>query len=268
MTDILERILATKREEIAAGKRQRPLAAVKDACAGLPPPRGFRRALDRTIAAGGAAVVAEIKRASPSAGVLREPFDVAAIAASYAAGGATCASVLTDVQYFRGHGRNLELARAAAPLLPALRKDFIVEPWQIYESRSLGADAILLIVAALDDDRLRELLALTAGLDMDALVEAHDAEELERALALGATLIGINNRDLKTFRTDIGTTLALAPRVPDGVTLITESGIRTAQDVARLRRHGVNGFLVGEAFMRAADPGAELRRMFGESAWD
>ncbi|HET7569064.1 MAG TPA: indole-3-glycerol phosphate synthase TrpC [Gammaproteobacteria bacterium] len=261
MADILQRILATKREEIAAGKRAQPLAELRSLVADLPPQRGFRQALDAKIARGEPAVIAEIKRASPSAGMLRDPFDVGAIAASYAAAGAACFSVLTDETYFQGRGRNIELAHAAASL-PALRKDFIIDPWQVYESRLLGADALLLIVAALDDRRLAELLQLAAEVGLDALVEVHDAVELERALTAGAGLIGINNRDLKTFKTDLATTLDLAPRLPAGATLITESGIRTATDVARLREQGIHGFLVGEAFMRAPDPGAKLRELF------
>lgn len=261
MTDILQRILATKRDEIAIGKRVRPLSVLRARAAAMSPTRGFRRALDAATARDESAVIAEIKRASPSAGLLRQTFDVTAIAASYAAAGATCLSVLTDEQYFQGHGRNIELARAAAAL-PALRKDFITDPWQVYESRVLGADAILLIVAALDDVRLRDLLALAGELGLDALVEVHDAAELERALAAEAGLVGINNRDLKSFVTDIGTTVALAAHLPPGVTTVTESGIRTAADVSRLRMAGVNCFLVGEAFMRAPDPGAELKRLF------
>ncbi|HET6656176.1 MAG TPA: indole-3-glycerol phosphate synthase TrpC [Gammaproteobacteria bacterium] len=262
MTDILQRILATKRNEVAAGKQKRPLAALREAATDLPSPRGFRHALDDKIAQGEAAVIAEIKRASPSAGLLRDPFDVGAIASSYAAAGAACLSVLTDETYFGGHGRNIKLARSAASL-PALRKDFIIDPWQIYESRLLGADALLLIVAALDNACLAELLELTAAVGLDALVEVHEGVELERALAAGAGLVGINNRDLKTFNTDIATTLDLAPRLPTGVTLVTESGIRTGGDVARLREQGVHGFLVGEAFMRAPEPGAKLRELFG-----
>ncbi|HET7307743.1 MAG TPA: indole-3-glycerol phosphate synthase TrpC [Gammaproteobacteria bacterium] len=262
MGDILQRILATKREEVAAGKNTRPLAELRAAAANLPPPRGFRRALDTRIARREPAVIAEIKRASPSAGILRDPFDVGTIAASYAAAGAACFSVLTDETYFQGQGRNIELARAAAPV-PALRKDFIIDAWQVYESRLLGADALLLIVAALDDRRLAELLQLATEVGLDTLVEVHDADELERALAAGAELVGINNRDLKTFVTDIATTLNLMPKLPAGVTLITESGIRTAADVARLTEQGVHGFLVGEAFMRAPDPGGKLRELFG-----
>ncbi|HET7371394.1 MAG TPA: indole-3-glycerol phosphate synthase TrpC [Gammaproteobacteria bacterium] len=261
MTDILNRILATKREEIAAGKQVRSLTDLRAAVEGMPPLRGFRDALSSKISRGEPAVIAEIKRASPSAGLLRDPFDVGAIAASYAAAGAACVSVLTDETYFQGHGRNIELARSAAPL-PALRKDFIIDPWQVYESRLLGADALLLIVAALDDQRLAELLQLAGDLGLDALVEVHDGDELERALAAGAKLVGINNRDLKTFETDISTTLDLLPQLPTDVTLVTESGIRAPEDVARLRTQGVHGFLVGEAFMRAPDPGEKLRDLF------
>lgn len=265
MSDILQSIVATKREEVAAGKRARSLAELRAAVADLPSPRGFHRALRAKLRAGEPAIIAEIKQASPSAGVLRQPFDVGTIAASYASAGAACLSVLTDESYFKGHGRNLELARAAAPL-PALRKDFIIDPWQVYESRSLGADALLLIVAALDDARLRELMALAAEVQLDALVEVHDGEELDRALDAGANLLGINNRDLKSFETTTATTLALLPRVPQDVTLITESGIRTANDVAQLQERGINGFLVGEIFMRAPDPGEKLRELFSTQA--
>jgi indole-3-glycerol phosphate synthase len=261
MANILHTIVTTKRGEIAAGKRSRPLNELRAGAADMPPPRGFKRALDSKIAAGDAAIIAEIKRASPSAGILREPFDVGAIAASYANAGARCLSVLTDEPYFKGNARNLELARAAAPL-PALRKDFIIDPWQIYESRVLGADALLLIVAALDDAQLASLLESAAAVELDALVEVHNAPELARALDAGANLIGINNRDLKTFETDIATTLDLLRRIPGEVTLVTESGIRTPADIASLRAAGVHAFLIGEAFMRAPDPGRKLRELF------
>lgn len=260
--DILKRILATKARELAGKSATRPLPALRAALEDATPPRGFLAALQQRIAAGKPAVIAEIKRASPSKGLLRADFDVRAIAKSYAAAGAACLSVLTDKAYFQGRDDYLAEARSACAL-PALRKDFIIDPWQVYESRLLGADAILLIVAALGDAMLADLAALAADLGMDALVEVHDAEELERALALGAPLIGVNNRDLRSFQTDVQTTLTLLPHVPADRLLVTESGIATPADVARLRAQGVQAFLVGETCMRAADPGAKLRELFG-----
>ncbi|HPE74123.1 MAG TPA: indole-3-glycerol phosphate synthase TrpC, partial [Candidatus Competibacter sp.] len=230
--------------------------------ANLPAPRPFQDQLTRTIAAGRAAVIAEIKRASPSKGLLRDPFEPAAIAQSYAAAGAACLSVLTDRDFFQGHEDYLRAARAACDL-PTLRKDFIVDPYQVHEARLIGADCILLIVAALDDATLGELARLAAELGLDVLVEVHDAEELERALATGATLIGINNRNLRTFETRLDTTLDLLSQIPKDRTVVTESGIHTSADVALMREHGVHAFLVGEAFMRASDPGAKLAELFG-----
>ena len=259
--DVLKRILARKAEELAEKSAARPLPALRAALEGLPPARGFQAALREHITAGKPAVIAEIKKASPSQGLLRADFDVSAIARSYAAAGATCLSVLTDEPHFQGRDDHLTEARAACTL-PALRKDFIIDPWQVYESRLLGADAILLIVVALGDAMLADLTTLAADLGMDALVEVHDAAELERALAVGAPLIGINNRDLRTFHTDPETTLKLLPRVPADRLLVTESGLATCADVGRMRAAGVRAFLVGEAFMRAADPGAKLRELF------
>lgn len=259
--DVLKRILARKAEEVAEKSAARPLPALRAALQGMPPPRGFLAALEQRIATGKPAVVAEIKKASPSKGLLRAEFDVATIARGYATAGAACLSVLTDEPHFQGRDDYLVEARAVCTL-PALRKDFIVDPWQVYESRLLGADAILLIVAALGDAMLVDLNALAADLGMDALVEVHDAEELERALAVGAELIGVNNRNLRSFHTDLQTTLGLLPRVPADRLLVTESGIATHADVVRLRAAGVNAFLVGETFMRAADPGAKLRELF------
>jgi indole-3-glycerol phosphate synthase len=227
----------------------------------MPPPRDFVGALRTRIAAGRPAVIAEIKRASPSRGVLREAFDPAAVAAAYAANGAACLSVLTDRQFFQGAPEHLVAARAASGL-PALRKDFVIDPYQVDEARALGADCILLIVAALDDERLRDLEARARDLGMAVLVEVHDAAELERALRLATPLIGINNRDLRRFETRLETTLALRPRIPDDRLAITESGIASREDVALMRGHGVHAFLVGEAFMRAPDPGAALARLF------
>lgn len=260
--DVLKRILADKARELAAKSAARPLRMLRAALDGAPPPRGFLEALQACVTAGKPAVIAEIKRASPSRGLLRADFDVGAIAKSYAAAGATCLSVLTDAAHFQGRDDYLVAARSVCAL-PALRKDFIIDPWQVYESRLLGADAILLIVAALGDAMLADLAALAADLGMDALLEVHDADELERALALGAPLIGVNNRDLHNFHTDLQTTLALQPRIPADRLLVTESGIATQADVARLRARGVHAFLVGETFMRAADPGAKLRELFG-----
>jgi indole-3-glycerol phosphate synthase len=214
------------------------------------------------VGAGAAAVIAEIKRASPSKGVLREDFRPAEIAASYARGGAACLSVLTDSDFFQGSETHLVEARGACDL-PVIRKDFIVDPYQVYEARAIGADCILLIVACLADAQLADLSALAHELGMDVLVEAHDADELGRAAAVPGRLIGINNRNLRTFEVSPETTIGLLDRVPPGRLLVTESGILTPEDVARMRRHGVNAFLVGEAFMRAPDPGAELRRLFG-----
>jgi indole-3-glycerol phosphate synthase len=227
-----------------------------------PAVRPFLDALEARVEAGAAAVIAEIKRASPSKGLLREDFDPAAIARAYEAAGATCLSVLTDRDFFQGEDAHLEDARAACAL-PVLRKDFVIDPYQVYEARVMGADCVLLIVAALGDATLRELLRLTHELGMNALVEVHDGAELDRALSLDAALIGVNNRDLRSFETRLETTLALAEQVPANRLLVTESGIHTAGDVDRMRSHGVHAFLVGEAFMRAPDPGARLAELFG-----
>jgi indole-3-glycerol phosphate synthase len=261
MSDILNRILAVKAVEIAQALAACPLAAMRERASASSPVRDFAGALRARIDAGQAAVIAEIKKASPSKGVLREDFDPPAIAASYAAGGAACLSVLTDSQFFQGAPEYLAAARAACPL-PALRKDFIVEPYQVFESRALGADCILLIVAALDLTQLRELESLASELGMAVLVEVHDVAELDLALQLQTPLVGINNRDLRTFDVTLETTLGLLPRVPPERLVITESGILSRADVARMRAHKVNAFLVGEAFMRTPDPGAALRELF------
>jgi indole-3-glycerol phosphate synthase len=261
MSDILARILATKADEIAAAKRARPPREAEAAARAMPPPRDFEGALRAIAHAGRPAVIAEIKKASPSRGVLREKFDPPAIAASYAAGGAACLSVLTDRLYFQGAPEYLAAARAACEL-PVLRKDFIVDPYQIAESRALGADAILLIVAALADAQLAELDACARDLGMAALVEVHDASELDRALALAPRVVGINNRNLRTFETSLATTIELTPRMPRETLVVTESGILGKADVALMRAHGVNAFLVGEAFMRAEDPGKALATLF------
>jgi indole-3-glycerol phosphate synthase len=259
--DILRKILARKAEEITERARRTPLAELKKQLAQAPAPRGFLKAIRSRIATGQPAVIAEIKKASPSKGLLRADFDPAGIAESYERHGATCLSVLTDEEFFQGSDAYLQQARAACTL-PVLRKDFTMEAYQVYEARVLGADAILLIVAALNDAQLRELAELAAELGMDALVEVHDAAELEHALALPAPLIGINNRDLRTFHTSLETTLDLLGKIPADRVVVTESGIHAPADVARLRAHGVSVFLVGEAFMKADDPGGKLQELF------
>lgn len=262
MTDILQRILARKAEEIAERSARLPLAELSARIEGLPPTRGFAAAIEDKLAAGLPAVIAEVKKASPSKGVIRADFDPAAIARSYASGGAACLSVLTDRDFFQGSEAYLEQARAACDL-PVLRKDFVIDPYQVYEARAIGADCILLIVAALGDAALLELSLLAAELDLDVLCEVHDAQELERALALPVPLVGVNNRNLRTFETSLETSLALKPRVADDDRiLVAESGIHTREDVARLRAAGIHAFLVGEAFMRADDPGQALDRLF------
>jgi indole-3-glycerol phosphate synthase len=261
VSDILERILAVKRAELADAKRDRPLAAVRAQAAAQAPPRDFVGALRMQIAAGRPAVIAEIKRASPSRGVLREEFDPAAIARSYARHGAACLSVLTDTQFFQGAPEHLALAREASGL-PALRKDFVIDDYQVHESRALCADCILLIVAALDLPRMRALEAAAHSLGMAVLVEVHDAGELDTALNLTTPLVGINNRNLRTFETRLETTLDLLARVPGDRLVVTESGILTPPDVARMRANAVQAFLVGEAFMRATDPGIALEELF------
>lgn len=258
---VLARILSVKREEVARASRQRDLASLRAEAEAMPACRGFVKALRTRMQAGHAAVIAEIKRASPSKGLLRESFDPAAIARSYADHGAACLSVLTDVEFFRGAPEYLGLARAASGL-PALRKDFMIDPYQVYEARVWGADCILLIVSALDRARLHELEAQALALGMAVLVEVHDAVELEVALELKTPLLGVNNRNLRTFDTSLDTTLDLQPRIPAGRLLVTESGIATRADVDIMRHRGVNGFLVGEAFMRAENPGKALQELF------
>lgn len=262
--DILKRILARKAEEIAERMRSTPLAAVRTAAEASATPRGFVAALRARIARGAPAVIAEIKKASPSKGLLRASFNPAAIARSYERHGATCVSVLTDVDFFQGVDRHLRAARLACTL-PLLRKDFTIDPYQVYEARALGADCILLIVAALSDTQLTELAALARTLQLDALIEVHDAADLKRALAIDAPLIGINNRNLRTFETSLDVTLSLLPTIPKDRLVVTESGILTPSDVARMRSHGVHVFLVGEAFMRAPDPGSKLSELFSET---
>ncbi len=264
--DVLAKILASKVGEVAVAKRQRSQSELERDAERAEAPRGFARALAARIANGRAAVIAEIKKASPSRGLLRAAFHPAAIARSYEAGGATCLSVLTDELYFQGSREALVAARAACGL-PVLRKDFMVDAYQVAESRAMGADCILLIVAALDRAALVELAKAAHEYGMDVLVEAHDARELDLALALDSdparTVLGINNRNLRTFETRLETTLDLVARVPKDRVLVTESGIATADDIARMRSAGVHGFLIGETFMRAEVPGAALEALFG-----
>jgi indole-3-glycerol phosphate synthase len=259
--DILKKIVRRKVEEITERLQERSLAQLQQDLADASPPRGFADAIAAKIAAGQAGVIAEIKRASPSKGVLRVDFTPAEIAQSYAQGGAACLSVLTDIDFFQGSDVYLRQARAACPL-PVIRKDFIIDPYQVYEARALGADSILLIVACLEDRQLCELNELAHHLGMDVLIEVHDAEELERALRVENRLIGINNRNLRTFEVSLDTTLDLLSQIPQDRIVVTESGILRHEDVALMREHGVNAFLVGEAFMRAEDPGARLAELF------
>ena len=261
MSDILNQILATKREEITLGKQVLSEVQWLTKAARLEPARGFTKAMFEAVAAGKPAVIAEVKRASPSKGVLREPFDPEAIAKTYAAHGATCLSVLTDIQYFKGAPQYLDMARQASGL-PAIRKDFIIDTYQVVQARGLGADAILLIVSALDLPQLLELEACANELGMDVLVEVHDAEEMELALQMKTRLLGVNNRNLRTFEVSLQTTLDLKKMVAADHLLVTESGIASRDDVALMRGNGVHAFLVGEAFMRAADPGVALEQLF------
>ncbi|HUW29485.1 MAG TPA: indole-3-glycerol phosphate synthase TrpC [Sulfuriferula sp.] len=262
MSDILNKILAVKTAEVAAAKDENPFEAIRAAAEFAVPPRDFCGALRARTAAGRAAVIAEIKKASPSKGLLRENFQPADIAMSYARHGAACLSVLTDREFFQGSPDYLRAARDACDL-PVLRKDFMIDPYQVYEARAMGADCILLIVAALPLAKMQELEALAHGLGMAVLVESHNAAELEQALQLATPLQGINNRNLRTFETSLQTTLDLLPMLGDQHIAVTESGILSRADVALMREHGVNAFLVGEAFMRADDPGVELARLFG-----
>ena len=264
MNDILQRILDRKREEVAERKRAVSLAEVRHRADAALPARGFAAALRDCARARRPAVIAEVKKASPSKGLIRPDFAPAAIARSYAAAGAACLSVLTDVKFFQGSDADLGEARAACAL-PVLRKDFTLDKYQVFEARAIGADALLLIAAALDNAELAHLHAIAVDIGLDVLVEVHNAVDLRRALQLPAeahTLLGINNRDLTTFETSIDTTLFLMGAVPRGRLLVTESGIGTRADVERLRRAGIEAFLIGEAFMRAADPGAELAALF------
>jgi indole-3-glycerol phosphate synthase len=261
MSDILQRIVAVKQEEVQQARRVRSLADLHSDVAQAPPVRGFAAALQARVAAGRPAVIAEVKKASPSKGVLREHFVPADIARSYEAGGAVCLSVLTDVQFFQGSTAYLQQARAACSV-PVLRKDFIIDPYQVVEARAMGADCILLIAACLDDAQMSELEVCALELGLDVLVEVHDAPELERALRLKTPLVGVNNRNLRTFAVSLDTTLELRDRIPAGRLLVTESGILSREDVRRMRAAGVHAFLVGEAFMRAPEPGVALQGLF------
>ena len=259
--DILKKIVRRKLEEIAERSARVSLESLKEEVPSASPVRGFADAIAAKIAAGRAGVIAEIKKASPSKGVLREDFRPADIARSYARHGAACLSVLTDVDFFQGGDDYLKQARAACEL-PVIRKDFIVDPYQVYEARAIGADCILLIVSCLEDDRMRGLNDLAHDLGMDVLIEVHDGAELERALPLANRLIGINNRNLRTFDVSLDTTLELLDRIPSDRIVVTESGIHTPDDVRLMREHRVNAFLVGEAFMRAEEPGEKLAELF------
>ncbi|WP_373095626.1 indole-3-glycerol phosphate synthase TrpC [Zhongshania sp.] len=258
---ILKKIIDRKREEVAERSATVPLSMLKEQIKTASLPRGFVRAMEAKLAAGQSAVIAEIKKASPSKGVIREDFHPAEIAASYESGGAACLSVLTDADFFQGSEAYLQQARAACTL-PVIRKDFIVDPYQVYEARAIGADCILLIAAALTDADMASLNALATELGLDVLIEVHNAEELARTLPLGNRLIGINNRNLHNFETTLQTTFDLLPNIGDEFLVVTESSIHTADDVAAMREKGVNAFLVGEAFMRADEPGEKLAELF------
>jgi indole-3-glycerol phosphate synthase len=259
--DILKKIVQRKREEIAERQQQRSIDELKQLLSSAPAPRGFVAAMQAKLDAGLPAVIAEVKKASPSKGVMREHFVPAEIAKSYEKGGAACLSVLTDIDFFQGSDEYLQQAREACSL-PVIRKDFIIDPYQVYEARVIGADCILLIAACLSDEQMQELSGLAVELGMDVLVEVHDAEELARTLPLGLPLVGVNNRNLRTFETSLDTTLDLLEQIPQGRIVVTESGIHTPEDVALMRKNSVNSFLVGEAFMRAEEPGERLAELF------
>jgi indole-3-glycerol phosphate synthase len=263
MSDILVKICADKRIHVAAAKLARPLSELDALIAEQTPPRGFAASLDRAVASGHYGLIAEIKKASPSAGLIRPDFDPPSLARAYLAGGANCLSVLTDTPYFQGQDDYLIAARKAVPL-PALRKDFMVDPWQIIESRALGADCILLILAALSDAQAAEMEAAAQDLGMDVLIEVHDEDEFERAMQLRSPLIGVNNRNLKTMTTDLGTTERLAARLPVGRVLVAESGLKTPADLARMARSGARRFLIGESLMRQTDVTEATRALLAD----
>ncbi|MEE9327499.1 MAG: indole-3-glycerol phosphate synthase TrpC [Cocleimonas sp.] len=259
--DILKKIIKRKDEEVAKRVKSRPLVQLIEEAKVASPVRGFIDSMKKRINNNEAAVIAEIKKASPSKGVMRENFNPAEIAESYQQGGASCLSILTDIDFFQGSDDYLKQARAACDL-PVIRKDFIIDPYQVYEARAMGADCILLIVAVLDNLKLNQLYSLARALEMDVLIEVHDEEELLRSLPLNAKLVGINNRNLRNFETSLNTTIDLLEQIPDGRIVVTESGIHSSQDVTLMRKHQVNAFLVGEAFMRADNPGEELNKLF------
>ncbi|MAK43879.1 MAG: indole-3-glycerol phosphate synthase TrpC [Spongiibacter marinus] len=260
---VLNRIIDRKFEEVAERSARRPIAQLQAEIASASQPRGFVAAMEAKLAAGQSAVIAEIKKASPSKGVIREDFHPAEIARSYEQGGAACLSVLTDADFFQGSEAYLQQAREACSL-PVIRKDFIVDPYQVYEARAIAADCILLIAAALDDAQLAQLNALAHELGMDVLIEVHNAEELQRILPLGNRLVGINNRNLHNFETSLDNTFSLLAQIDENRIVVTESGIHSADDVAAMRQHNVDAFLVGEAFMRAAEPGEKLAELFAK----
>lgn len=260
-SDVLDRIMAHKAGEVALAKQRLPSAELQSRCADIEPSRGFVTALQRTLAEGRSAVIAEVKKASPSKGVIRPDFHPAEIALSYQQNGAACLSVLTDEEFFQGSADYFAQVRAVVEL-PMLRKDFILDPYQLIESRAMGADCILLIAAALEDALMQDLAGQAQELGMDILVEVHDADELQRGLALGLPMVGINNRNLRNFETSLANTTDLLAQIPDHVLVVTESGIHSAADIALMRENGVNSFLVGEAFMRADDPGRQLAKLF------
>ncbi|PHR50791.1 MULTISPECIES: indole-3-glycerol phosphate synthase TrpC [Cycloclasticus] len=258
--DVLKKIVARKHQEVAERLERFSIDDLKQQIAQASPVRGFVKSIKKKLSNGETAVIAEVKKASPSKGLLRENFNPAEIAASYEAGGAACLSVLTDKDFFQGSEAYLKQARTACKL-PVIRKDFIVDPYQVYEARAIGADCILLIVAALDDETLQGLYQLAGELGLDVLVEVHDADELERALRLDLALIGINNRDLRTFDTSLKTTVDLLEHIPDGIIVVSESGLHKPEDISMLKEHQVHTFLIGEAFMRCDDPGEALKRL-------
>lgn len=262
---VLEKILTRKAEEVAARKQQRSVAELEELTRSADAPRGFSRALCDQAALKRPAVIAEVKKASPSKGILRDPFDPAEIARSYEQGGATCLSVLTDIDFFQGSDAYLQQARAACKL-PVIRKDFMIDPYQVIEARAIGADCILLIVAALDDGLMHELADTARGVGLDVLVEVHNGAELERALTLDTPLIGVNNRDLHTFNVSLNTTLDLLPNIPDDRLVVTESGILQRADIELMQANNVYAYLVGEAFVKAPEPGEELKRLFFPAA--